>query len=238
MPSTFLAAEWNYLIMANYAVEPELLQAHLPKGTELDFHDGKTFVSLVGFLFQNTKVLGLGWPMHRNFEEVNLRFYVRRKEAGEWRRGVVFISEIVPKRAIPIIANSLFGEHYVAMPMTHIIEKHPNGTLRIRYQWGKTQWNHIEVEAENTPMPIPIGSEAEFIFEHYWGYSKNRRGETIEYQVEHPHWNIFPINKHEIQCDIKLLYGEEFAAALLAEPHSIFLADGSAVKVRWGRKIR
>ncbi len=237
MPSTFLTARWSHLVMANYIVEPAVLDPYLPKGTELDLWEGNAFASLVGFLFLDTKVLGVGWPWHRNFEEVNLRFYVRRKVEGQWHRGVVFVSEIVPKMAIPLIANTLFGEHYEAMPMAHILERHPDGKLRVRYQWEKQSWHHIEVEARQESQPIAGGSTEEFIFEHYWGYGTNRQGETLEYQVEHPRWEVFPVSSYDINCDVELLYGKAFVPALTAEPHSVFLAEGSDVQVRWGKKL-
>ena len=75
----FLTAEWRYLVMLNYQIEPDLLRPFLPQGTELDSWQGQTFVSIVGFNFLNTRLLGLPIPGHINFEELNLRFYVRRK---------------------------------------------------------------------------------------------------------------------------------------------------------------
>ena len=97
---SFLTAEWRKLAVVNYMVEPEILQPFVPAGTELDFWQERCYVSLIGFRFENTKVLGMKIPWHVNFEEVNLRFYVRRKATDGWRRGVVFIKEIVPKAAI------------------------------------------------------------------------------------------------------------------------------------------
>ena len=75
----FLTAEWRYLAMLNYEIEPAVLAPFVPQGTELDSFDGKTFVSIVAFLFLDTRIGGIPIPFHRNFEEVNLRFYVRRK---------------------------------------------------------------------------------------------------------------------------------------------------------------
>ena len=89
-PRPFLTARWRYLAMLNYEVPPEALAPLVPAGTELDSWQGKTFVSVVGFLFLDTRVLGIAIPGHRDFEEVNLRFYVRRKAAGRLaaRRGL------------------------------------------------------------------------------------------------------------------------------------------------------
>jgi len=141
MARTFLTAHWRNLIMANYLVDPTLLQPYVPPGTELDTWNGRCYASLVGFLFDRTRVLGLPIPFHQRFEEVNLRFYVRYHDAGEWKRGVVFVSEIVPKRAITWVANGLYGERYAAMPMRHLWEEGPE-QQRYRYEWRHAgHWN-------------------------------------------------------------------------------------------------
>ena len=112
----FLTANWRYLAILNYTVDPRLLAPFVPLGTEIDFENGETFLSVVGFLFLDTRLLGLPIPLYRDFEEVNLRFYVRRKSADTWRRGVVFIRELVPRRAIALIARACYGENYLAGP--------------------------------------------------------------------------------------------------------------------------
>jgi uncharacterized protein YqjF (DUF2071 family) len=81
---SFLNAEWRKLAIANYVIDPATLANYLPAGTELDLWEGKYYVSLVGFMFKNTKLLGIKIPFHVNFEEVNLRFYVKRFENGMW----------------------------------------------------------------------------------------------------------------------------------------------------------
>ena len=109
--------------MLNFAIDPELLAPHVPAGTELDFFQGETYISVVGFLFLNTRLMGLPIPRHRDFEEVNLRFYVRKKSADTWRRGVVFVREFVPRAAIAVTARVFYGEPYLALPMKSSIER-------------------------------------------------------------------------------------------------------------------
>ena len=230
--AVFLTAQWEYLVMLNYPVPPEILIPYLPKGTELDLFQGKALVSVVGFLFNNTKVLGLQWPFHTNFEEVNLRFYVKRFNGKEWKRGVAFISEIVPKHMIAWLANALYNEHYSRMPMKH--QAHlENDFLQLNYEWqNKQQWNSLKVKALNRPSPIEANSAEEFIFEHYWGYNQLNKNTLIEYGVEHPSWEVYPVTYYELNADIAGLYGTEFVPHLLKEPHSIMLAKGSAVTIR------
>ena len=227
----FLTAEWRKLIMANYAVEPGLLQPFVPLRTELDTWEGSTYVSLVGFMFRNVRVRGLRIPGHVHFPEVNLRFYVRYKEEDRWKRGVVFISEIVPRPAITWVANTLFGEHYISLPMRHHERKDDN-LLQVGYGWKyKGRWNGLEVDADAGAMALEEGSKAEFITEHFWGYTKARRDRTGEYEVEHPRWDLYPVKGYRIDCDFGGLYGEAFEGLRTEQPRSVFLAEGSKIKV-------
>jgi uncharacterized protein YqjF (DUF2071 family) len=237
----FLTAEWRYLVMLNYQVDPQLLQPFVPLGTELDSFNGKTLVSVVGFLFLNTRVLGIGFPRHRNFEEVNLRFYVRRDAPDGVRRGVVFIKEIVPRYVIAGVARLLYGEKYIATPMRSRLEQQgvaEDRRLELEYAWrSRGRWNHVHALGVGEPATLREGSEEEFITEHFWGYSRTRRGGTIEYQVEHPRWNVWKATESEFSCDVASIYGPEFAEPLSAAPDSAFIADGSQIAVYRGTRI-
>ncbi|MBN8676982.1 MAG: DUF2071 domain-containing protein [Chitinophagales bacterium] len=230
---TFLTASWRKLLMVNYEVDPAVLKPYIPFGTELDFWQGKCYVSLVGFMFMDTRILGVSVPFHRNFEEVNLRFYVRRLVDGEWRRGVVFIKEIVPKPAITIVANTVYGEHYATYRMRHTWDLQPKRHI-ISYEWkpfwGGT-WYKLAAEASPIALTLEVGSEAEFITEHYWGYAQTGPQSTNEYQVQHPRWDIYPVEKLVVAGDFTRLYGPAFSASLAAAPGSCFLAEGSEVSV-------
>lgn len=237
MQKVFLTAEWKNLVMANYEVDPTILRNYVPIGTEVDSWQGKTFVSMVGFMFLNTKVLGFAVPFHQDFEEVNLRFYVRYNDGGEWKRGVVFIKEIVPKWAIAFVAYTLYNENYQSLPMKNDLSKESD-LQKVSYSWKfKNEWNYLKVVAEKASQKITEGSEAEFITEHYWGYTFGKNRTTLEYQVEHPRWSIFPVNDFEMRCNVAELYGAIFQEFLDAKPHSVFMADGSEIIVRKGRKI-
>lgn len=231
---TFLKAEWKNLIMANYIVDPSILEPYLPLGIELDFFNDNCLVSLVGFQFINTTVLGIKIPFHVNFEEFNLRFYVKRKIGNEVRRGVVFIKEIVPKPAISWVARTVYHEPYVTMPMKTDIQKQ-NNEIYCRYDFGD---NFMAVMAELKTQPILANTEEEFITEHYFGYNKYSASLTMEYGVEHPRWNTHKILKFAGKCDFEKLYGPEFMIYLNKEPSSVFLVDGSQVTVKNGSKIK
>jgi len=226
----FLTAEWRYLAMLNFAVDPTLLRQLVPAGTELDFDRGDTFVSIVGFLFLNTRVLGCAIPLHRNFEELNLRFYVRRKTADGCRRGVAFVRELVPRRAIAAIARVFYDEPYVAMPMRHSIVRNSD-TLEVSYQWrANNAWQTLAMTASGEPQYAATGSHEEFITEHYWGYTARRTG-TSEYAVEHERWRLWPAATWKFDADVAALYGAQFVDTLAAKSVSAFIAEGSPVRV-------
>lgn len=231
MSKVFLTASWNHLIMANYMVDPQVLQYYIPPQTELDTFDGACYVSLVGFVFDDVRLKGWRIPFHTRFPEVNLRFYVKYKEQGLWKRGVVFISEIVPKPAISWVANTLYKEHYSTMPVKQLFIPEP-GQLTVGYTWTKNGRQYrLQVIAGPVPGPLPADSFEEFITEHFWGYSAGSGGKTVEYQVAHPRWNIYPVKKYELECDFEHVYGTKFAFLNQQQPVSVFLAEGSPVKI-------
>ncbi|EDP97718.1 DUF2071 domain-containing protein [Kordia algicida OT-1] len=228
---SFLTAEWRKLVFFNYTVAPELLEAYVPKGTVLDIWEGKCLVSIVGFMFKNTKVLGCRMPSLHTFEEVNLRFYVKRKEGNTWKRGTVFIQEIVPKRILSFVANTVYNEHYVTLPMSHIWKLTPE-TLDISYTWHKNNKEQsVSVHAKNNPKMLPENSEIEFITEHYFGYTQYNDSKTFEYEVTHPKWLYFQVDNYDVNIDFELNYGKKFAHLTTQKPDSVFLMEGSAITV-------
>ena len=235
----FLSAEWRDLVMLNYQVEPALLRRYVPSGTTLDSFDGRTYVSLVGFRFCRTKLLGrFSVPFHTDFEEVNLRIYVRRKDGGDDRRGVVFISEIVPRRTIATTARLIYGENYKRFPMRHRIEKgHSN--MRVEYQWQTgDHWCSLSARTIGAPAHPQQGSLEQFITEHYWGYSAQRNGGCVEYRVSHVPWQVWETTDAGFKGEPSALYGSELAALLKRRPDSAFVADGSPVIVFAGTRVQ
>ena len=234
---SFLKAEWRKLAIVNYVIDPKILKKDLPFGTELDFWKEKCYVSLVGFRFLNTKLLGFKIPFHVNFSEVNLRFYVRRFSGDEWRRGVVFIKEIVPKPALSFVANTVYNENYETLTMKHAWHQE-NKQLEIAYSWKKKgNWQEFKVIADNTPTPLEADSETEFITEHYWGYASVNTHKSNEYQVTHPRWDIYPVKNYEINVDFGLTYGSRFAFLNDLTPASVMLAEGSEITVETKNSI-
>ena len=235
----FLTADWRYLTMLNYEIDPALLLPYVPAGVELDFWQKRCYVSVVGFLFLNTRLRGLPIPGHVNFEEVNLRFYVRHQAADGWRRGVVFVKELVPRQAIATLARWLYNENYQALPMRHrLAVNEENTAVNLAYEWKfNGRWQGFQAQAQGSPQPLDPESEATFITEHYWGYARQRDGGAVEYQVEHPPWRVWEVSDYQLDCDVAELYGREFVAPLQAAPTSVFIAEGSAVAVHAGKRL-
>ena len=241
-PRPFLTASWRHLAMVNYEVPAALLLPLVPSGTELDSWGGATLASVVGFRFLDTRVLGVPIPGHRDFDEVNLRFYVRRRaENGAWRRAVVFVRELVPRRAIALLARWCYNEPYTAVPMRHELDMAPAAEGlpgRATYAWRLGgRWHRLEVRTAGAPSIPDPGSEATFITEHYWGYSAQRDGGSKEYQVEHPPWRVWRATAAQFDCDVAAVYGQAFAECLGAPARSAFVAEGSGVTVHGGRRL-
>ena len=230
----FLTGEWRNLVMMNFVVSEEVLKPYLPIGVDLDAYDGKCYVSFVAFHFLDTKLIGIGFPFLRDFEEINLRFYVRYRANDEMKRGVVFINERVPKRIISWVAKLLYKERYSYSPIKSKIEQ--TTQRHLHFEWGKALEHELKVETATGTRSISPGSKEEFIFEHYWGYTSLSSFRTGEYKVEHPRWNIYPVNNFSYNIDFEKLYGNDFSFLNEMQPDSLFVAEGSEVSV-YDRKI-
>lgn len=234
--------------MLNYAVDPALFEPIVPRGVTLDLHDGQCYASIVGFLFQETRLKGIPIPGHMQFEELNLRFYVRRDAPDharglDHRRGVAFVKEVVPLSTIAFVARTLYNENYVAMPMRHHILS-PEGCSRdsstdltrgdqvaFSFQTADGAWGEVGATVGGPPRALEPGSHEHFIAEHYWGYARQKDGGTVEYEVRHPPWRVFDAHSPVFSGNVAALYGETIAQALLGPPASVFVAEGSHVEV-------
>lgn len=233
--SIFLKANWENIIMVNYEIAPEILMPFLPRGVELDLYQGKYYVSLVGFMFKNTKIFNIPIPRLGTFEEINLRFYVKRNESGIIKRGVVFVNETIPYRIVAWMANTLYKEHYTVVPTKHSISK-DTVNQKIQFDWQlNKKWNSIYVENKLSSQPMQEDTLERFIYEHYYGYTKVDNGKTEEYRLQHPSWEIHEVVDYKIECDFKAIYGDSFSVLNDTNPTAVFIAKGSPVAIEWKR---
>lgn len=240
-PAIFLTAQWRHLVMLNYVVDPDLLRPHLPRGTELDLWNGQALLSVVGFRFLDTRLRGWRIPFHADFDEVNLRFYVRRRQDGHWRRGVVFLKEIAPRLAVVLVARWIYNEKYVALPVRSAVRpanRHAglDGEYRYAWKWAG-QWCSVQATTRGESAIPEEGSDSQFIVEHYWGYSGQRDGATLEYAVEHSPWRVWRAETAALTGDVSTLYGRDFGEVLNDRPAFSLVADGSPIAVRCGRRV-
>ena len=238
MTTTFLTADWRHLAMLHYEVDPAILLPLLPKGTELDDHRGRHYISLVGFMFLDTHVLSLPAFFHQNFEEVNLRFYARRDLGSERRSGVVFIREMVARPLVAELAKLTYNEPYRTVPLQHTILQTDGELQSVEYVVGRpADQCRITLHVESPLEPIQPGSLEDFLAHRGWGYTRQRDGGTIEYRVSHPRWNIWPIARWELTGPLREFYDEPFADILSQNPSTAFIADGSEVAVHLPERI-
>ena len=239
-PRPFVTAEWRYLVMLSYEVDPSLLEPLVPAGTVVDTWRGRTFVSVVGFRFLDTRVLGMAVPFHRDFDEVNLRFYVRRElPSGEVRRGVVFVRELVSRAAVALLARLAYNEPYQVAPMRSVVPLAlVDAPGRLTYEWrGPAGWERLAATTVAAPAVPAPDSEAAFITQHHWGYTRQRNGSTVEYRVDHPPWRVWAAASAVLTADVLRLYGPAFASALSGPPASTLIAEGSPVTVYAPRRL-
>ena len=234
MADPFLTARWESLVLLNFECPREVLEPLVPEGTELDTWRDVDLISLVGFRFVDTRLRGVGVPCHRTFEEVNLRFYVRRRHTdGSFRRAVVFIKELVPRRAIAAVARLIYNEPYSRVAMEHEVSLDKDSGGSAAYSWVHRGLEYgLRATVAGPAAPLVPGSEAEFITEHFWGYTKQRGGGTSEYRVDHPSWLVWDasISSYESPPS-ETLFGPRLSEVLRAEPKSAFVAVGSEVSV-------
>jgi len=225
-------------LFANYEVDANLLGPYVPNGTSQDSWNGSTFLSLVAFRFSNTRMLGIptfGW---RNFDEVNLRFYVRGTEALKNKKGVVFIKEIVPSWLVSTIARLLYGENYQSKDMHSSIESRPNSSKIISYEIRETDLSNKFSAFVTNPEKVPTPDSLEaFITEHYWGFASRNSKKTVEYEVEHPQWTVSKVDDYSITFDFKKVYGDTYSFLSDQKPQSVFYCEGSDIIVRMGKTL-
>ena len=232
-----LKANWKKLVMANYQVDPDVLKPFLPFGTVLDYYSNACYVSLVGFMFLDSRLGGIPIPFHQSFEEVNLRFYVCSDYNGETKRGVVFIKELVPVPLVAFVADAFYREHYHSCPMWHEF-KFDSDAQSIEYKWHKKKWHTLKIVSDTIPKPLTDGSAASFFTEHYLGCTKINDHLTFEYDVAHDPWQVYDTKEFTIDVDFETCYGRHFSFLNQVNPQSVFLAEGSEIVLQKGRKIK
>ena len=235
----FLSADWHNLLFANYVIDPKVLTPFVPEGTNLNYHNGSCYISVVAFQFLNTKVFGFPAFTNRKFAEINLRFYVKRRlPDGSERSGVVFVKEIVPSRLIAWTARTLYGENYIAMDMDHQITAISNQEKKVIYRCGVQELsNRISAVVSQERATNGNGTLEAYITEHYWGYSGTDQNSTVEYEVKHPKWPVNRINDCSIDFDFESLYGTPFRLLSEIEPTSVLYCKGSDITVHFGAKV-
>lgn len=231
----FLKANWENIIMANYEIDPNILKSFLPKGVEIDLFNGKAYISLVGFMFKKTKLFNIPIPYLGTFEEINLRFYVVRREGNTTKRGVVFINETITYPIVAWMANKLYKEHYTVVPTRHKITN-SGDFKKVNFEWAlNKKWNSIYVEASNESAVMKKDTLEQFIYDHYYGYTKIDSDKTEEYRLQHPSWKTNEVFNYKIDCDFNAMYGNCFSFLNHTEPETVYIAEGSLVKVEWKR---
>ena len=231
MRNDFLVANWENLVVATFETERKLLQPFVPPGTELNDWNGRCCMSLVAFMFSNTSLMGIPCPFYRSFEELNLRFYVRRKEGSTWKKGVVFIKEIVPAKLIGWAGKLFYRENFISLSMRHAIYTGTN-SQHVEYYWMlKKQTNYLKIQSSLLPAIPGANTLDTFISAHYTAFTRKGANRTLSFTIQHTPWKVYPALAFDMRIDARVLYGDGFAEAFQQKPLAAFLMDGSRTLV-------
>ena len=220
------------MVLATFPVEPGALDRFVPPGVSLDLWEGQALASVVGLRFHDTRLLGCPVPLHRHFPELNLRFYVRRATPDGTRHGVVFLREIVPRRAVAVLARALYNENYIRRPLRSVVEP----GRKVAYEWRCGRVNRLAVELRGEPALVEPESLESFLLDHLWGYTKTRSEGCMEYRVTREPWRVVPVESYEFDVDAACSFGPELKGLLRGRPTSVIYAEGSPVSVSFGRR--
>jgi uncharacterized protein YqjF (DUF2071 family) len=151
----------------------------------------------------------------------------------------VFVCELVSRIAVALVARLAYNEPYRTLRMRSVTPCGPTEAPgRLHYQWRiRGTWEGLTATASGEPEVPKPGSEAAFVTQHHWGYTRQRDGGTVEYEVEHPPWRVWAASDASLTMDVARLYGAAFAAALQRAPMSALVADGSPVVVHRPRRV-
>jgi uncharacterized protein YqjF (DUF2071 family) len=221
----FLTAEWLNVAAITFAATEEQLRPYLPRGATIDTLEGSPRVSLVAFEFRHTRVRGLAIPRHIAFPEINLRFYVRH----EGERAVVFIRELVPRRAIAWVARLLYNEPYQHVPMRCGADPADDGGVRVWHRFGRG--DSLSVKGAADAVVPEVGSAGHWLTDHTLGVGRRRNGNTVLYNVAHPTWALRAVSDLSLEVDFGALYGPQWAWLRDATPSHLSLAVGSPITV-------
>lgn len=223
----FLTAQWLHVLGVTYPVDEALLEPHLPRGAQIDTLEGSPRVSIVAFHFRGTRLRGVPIPLHVNFGEINLRFYVRL----HGRRAVVFIREFVSRPAISVIAKLTYNEPYRTIRMRNDVLARDDGLIGVRHRFGRGLRNRLEAWADPAPVVPAEDSAGYWLTHHDLGVGRGRDGAARSYEVDHPVWALHEVRSLDVEVDFGALYGPRWAFLSESEPSHVTLAEGSAVSI-------
>ena len=229
------SAGFSELVALNFQIDPRLLKRHVPKGLELRFFEGETYVSLVAMVLRRVKAWGIPVPFAGGFGEMNLRFYVRRKDGDGYQHGACFLKDYVSGAAGAWILGSVFKGDFGRLKIKHnnsgFKSDDPEVVPKVDYRWTVgSNTNRIRIVARKKLTRILPNSKVGFILDNSNEYGRHGR-KTLEYRAQHPRWTIWDAAQANFTCDVKTLFGEEFVKPLSRRPASVFVSGGSNVKI-------
>ena len=187
-----MTQQWQDLLFAHWAYEPDVVQRLLPSGVELDTFEGKAYVGLVPFNMRNLRLRGLPpIPTTSNFGEVNVRTYV----TSRGRSAVWFFSLDTQKLLPTLVARTAFKLPYCYGTTSVTLTGVGEGailTSNVARKWPHHSSSAIAVRIGESVQPGPL----ENFLTSRWGLVSSSRGDRLWYgAVEHEPW---PLHRAEL----------------------------------------
>lgn len=179
---------WRHVLFANWPVDPQFIEPHIPTGLTLDTYDGRAWLSVVPFTNIDVRPRifprGTGIPL----PELNLRTYVTH----DGTQGVYFFS-LDADGILAVIGARLF--HHLPYYYAKINLTVDSGTVqfasRRRHPGARPVRFESEYSASGDRENAESGSLAHFLTERYRYYTE-APDESIRYaDVEHEPWPLY-----------------------------------------------
>ena len=230
-----MRARFSELVALNFSIDPAILQPLVPRGLELDFFKDETYVSLIAMMLRDVRVFGFPIHIASGFEEINLRFYVRRRVGDSYRKGACFLKDYVSGAAAAWVLGRIFKAEFGRLKLKHknsgFDPKEENAIPEVDYQWKvDDHMNRVRVKAREKVQRMGADTKVGFILNHNNEYSC-RNGKTLEYAMARPQWVVWNAAQANFTCDVRKLFGPEFEKPLSRRPASVFVTSGSEVVI-------
>ncbi len=178
---------WRRVLFANWPLDPELVEPHLPDELTLDTHDGSAWVSIVAFESTDARPRPVPRRLGVTVRGVNVRTYVRRGD----RNGLYFLS-LDAQGMVPVLGARL--THQLPYYYARISFDKRDGETRVdsrrRHPGAKPARFTATYEPTQSMFKAKPRSLEDFLTERYRNYTEAMDGTLRRTRVLHDPWPL------------------------------------------------